>query len=119
LKAEIKPGDHVDGQWQKYTVSIPLTPVTTIITVDAYDAVAEKTSGWTPSGAISSIPRPASPPLIPQRRAADFQVWNAADGEQLRRRRLCDGQLYGQTSQKNSFNYSLEFEAKIGAGAAA
>jgi hypothetical protein len=118
LKAEIKPGDYVAGQWQKYTVSVPLKPVTTIITVDAYDAVAEKTSGLDPIRGNILNSTPGEPSTYTSTPGSGFSQYGTLQTASSSASGASATVTYGQTSStENSFNYDFSFDAKLGAGA--
>lgn len=108
----------VKGSWQPSTVSVPMTPQKVLISVDAYDEIAEQTEGLEPirGNILNSTPgepstydsfnsRSGFEPIGQDQAVTTSQGGNVSVGGQ------------SATDKQHTFNYSYEFEAKAGVGA--
>lgn len=112
-------GKKVAGSWQPSTVSVPMTPQKVLISVDAYDEIAEQTEGLEPirGNILNSTPgEPSTYDSFGSR--SDFfeqigqdQAVTTSQGGNV----SVGGQ--SATDKQHTFNYSYEFEAKAGVGA--
>lgn len=110
-------GRKVAGSWQPSTVSVPMTPQTVLLSVDAYDEIAEQTEGLEPIRGNILNSTPGEPSTYDSFGTTGFtqigkdQAVTTAEGSNT---------SVGGTKTKeqtHTFNYSYEFEAKAGIGA--
>ena len=112
-------GKKVAGSWQPSTVSVPMTPQKVLISVDAYDEIAEQTEGLEPirGNILNSTPgEPSTYDSFDNSRSGfeaigEDQAVTTAQGGNV----SVGGQ--SATDIQHTFNYSYEFEAKAGVGA--
>lgn len=111
-------GTIVEGSWQPSSVMVPMEPKTVLISVDAYDEIAEQTEGLEPirGNILNSTPgEPATYDTFGLRsefeRIGTDQAVTTGKGGNI----SIEGST--ETTKTHNFNYSYEFEAKLGAGA--
>lgn len=111
-------GTTVEGSWQASSVMVPMEPKTVLISVDAYDKIAEQTEGLEPirGNILNSTPgEPATYDTFGSRsgfeRIGTDQAVTTGKGGNI----SIEGST--ETTKTHNFNYSYEFEAKLGAGA--
>ena len=111
-------GTIVEGSWQPSSVMVPMEPKTVLISVDAYDEIAEQTEGLEPirGNILNSTPgEPATYDTFGLRsefeRIGTDQAVTTGEGGNI----SIEGST--ETTKTHNFNYSYEFEAKLGAGA--
>ena len=108
----------IEGSWQPSSVMVPMEPKKVLISVDAYDEIAEQTEGLEPirGNILNSTPgEPATYDTFDSRNGfeqigADQAVTTGEGGN------VSVGGAQA-TEKAHNFNYSYEFEAKVGAGA--
>lgn len=115
----IRPNMTVEGSWQPSSVMVPMEPAKVLISVDAYDEIAEQTEGLEPirGNILNSTPgNPATYDAVGAR-SNDFH----AIGSQQKVTTGEGGNITvtetSTTDKSHDFEYSYEFEAKVGAGA--
>ncbi len=120
-KTVVKPGTTVGGYWDDCVISIPMTPKTVILTVDAYDEVAARTAGLEPiRGNVlnSEVGYPATYKYYSEYGSDSFkaigqeQMVTNAEGSYI----TIEGSR--ETSYENEFRYDFDIEGRIGVGAA-
>ena len=111
-------GTIVEGSWQASSVMVPMEPKTVLVSVDAYDKIAEQTEGLEPirGNILNSTPgEPATYDTFGSRsrfeRIGTDQAVTTGEGGNI----SIEGST--ETTKTHNFNYSYEFEAKVGAGA--
>lgn len=115
----IKVGTKVEGSWQPSSVMVPMEPAKVLISVDAYDEIAEQTEGLEPirGNILNSTPGDPATYDAVGARSNDFH----AIGNQQKVTTGEGGNITvtetSTTEKSHDFAYSYEFEAKIGAGA--
>ena len=115
----IKVGTKVEGSWQPSSVMVPMEPAKVLISVDAYDEIAEQTEGLEPirGNILNSTPGDPATYDAVGARSNDFH----AIGNQQKVTTGEGGNITvtetSTTEKSHDFEYSYEFEAKVGAGA--
>ena len=108
----------IEGSWQPSSVMVPMEPKKVLISVDAYDEIAEQTEGLEPIRGNILNSTPGEP--------ATYDTFNSRNGfEQIGADQAVTTGEGGNvsvggaqaTEKAHNFNYSYEFEAKVGAGA--
>ena len=112
-------GKKVAGSWQPSTVSVPMTPQKVLISVDAYDEIAEQTEGLEPirGNILNSTPgEPSTYDSFDNSRSGFEQI---GQDQAVTTSQGGNVSVGGQsaTDKQHTFNYSYEFEAKAGVGA--
>lgn len=115
----IRPNMTVEGSWQPSSVMVPMEPAKVLISVDAYDEIAEQTEGLEPirGNILNSTPGDPATYDAVGARSNDFH----AIGNQQKVTTGEGGNITvtetSTTEKSHDFEYSYEFEAKVGAGA--
>ncbi len=119
VKKYLKAGDDVAGSWQPYTLSVPMTPKTVILSVDAYDEIAEASGGRLEKirgNLISSTPgepstyRSISNQPSGYHKIGKEQAITTSQGANITVSRD------ETTEETHTFDYEYSFEGKVGAG---
>ena len=115
----LSAGKTVQGSWQPSSVMVPMEPAKVLISVDAYDEIAEQTEGLEPirGNILNSTPGDPATYDAVGARSNDFH----AIGNQQKVTTGEGGNITvtetSTTDKSHDFEYSYEFEAKVGAGA--
>jgi len=115
----LSAGKTVQGSWQPSSVMVPMEPAKVLISVDAYDEIAEQTEGLEPirGNILNSTPGDPATYDAVGARSNDFH----AIGNQQKVTTGEGGNITvtetSTTEKSHDFEYSYEFEAKVGAGA--
>ena len=115
----IKVGTKVEGSWQPSSVMVPMEPAKVLISVDAYDEIAEQTEGLEPirGNILNSTPGDPSTydngenPRDGFTPIGEWQTVTKGAGGNITVTET------STTDKSHDFAYSYEFEAKVGAGA--
>ena len=115
----IKVGTKVEGSWQPSSVMVPMEPAKVLISVDAYDEIAEQTEGLEPirGNILNSTPGDPSTydngenPRDGFTPIGEWQTVTKGAGGNITVTET------STTEKSHDFEYSYEFEAKVGAGA--
>lgn len=114
----IKVGTKVEGSWQPSSVMVPMEPAKVLISVDAYDEIAEQTEGLEPirGNILNSTPGdPTTYDAVDKRegfnKIGNLQTVTPGEGGNITVTET------STTEKSHDFAYSYEFEAKVGAGA--
>ena len=115
----IKVGTKVEGSWQPSSVMVPMEPAKVLISVDAYDEIAEQTEGLEPirGNILNSTPGDPSTydngenPRDGFTPIGEWQTVTEGAGGNITVTET------STTDKSHDFAYSYEFEAKVGAGA--
>ena len=120
-KTVVTPGSTVGGYWDDCVISIPMTPKTVILTVDAYDEIAARTAGLEPiRGNVlnSEAGYPATYKYYSEYGSDSFraigkeQMVTNAEGSYI----TIEGSK--ETVYENEFKYDFDVEGRVGVGAA-
>lgn len=120
-KKILKPGDKIGGYWDNCTISIPMTPKTVILTVDAYDEVAERTAGLEPIRGNILKSEAGSPETYKYYSEYGKDSFSAIGEEQMVTNAEGSYTTIDCSNEKtveHKFRYDYEMEGRVGAGAA-
>lgn len=114
----LSAGKTVQGSWQPSSVMVPMEPAKVLISVDAYDEIAEQTEGLEPirGNILNSTPGdPTTYDAVDKRegfnKIGNLQTVTPGEGGNITVTET------STTEKSHDFEYSYEFEAKVGAGA--